>query len=143
MNNICCDACGEREIVPGLKLGTYPGAQPACQECYDKWVEDCEAEAAQKAADEAAELACYEFHNQIKEIIKQAGFVIDEHRIAGTGTHYYYISKDFPDGWLEKSIRVADHSDAYGTSDINVNTPGGQNLDGIAIELLADRLQEF
>jgi hypothetical protein len=29
------------------------------------------------------------------------------------------------------------------TSDININTPGGQNLDGIEISLLADRLQEF
>jgi hypothetical protein len=142
MNNIC-DACGEREIVPGLKLGTYPGAQPACQECYDKWVEDCEAEAAQKAADETAELAYHEFYNQIKAVIIAAGFEIDEHHIADTGTHYYYISKDFPDGWLEKSIRVADHSDAYGTSDININTPGGHNLDGIEISQLAERLQEF
>jgi len=142
MNNIC-DACGEREIVPGLKLGTYPGAQPACQECYDKWLEDCEAEAVQKAADEAAEIAYYEFHNQVKEIIQDAGFEIYKHTIANTGSHYYSVSKEIPDGDIAITIRVADHADAYATSEINVNTPGGQNLDGININRLAERLQEF
>lgn len=142
MSNIC-DVCGEKEIVLGLRLGSYPGAQPACQECYDKWLEDCEQELADKKANEEIELAYYEFHNQVKAIIVAAGFEIDEHSIAETGTHYYYVSKDFSDGWLEKTIRIADHADAYGTSDINVNTPGGNNLDGIDISLLADRLQEF
>ena len=41
------------------------------------------------------------------------------------------------------TIRYADHSDCYATSDINVAVQNSKNLDGISFELLREKLEKL
>lgn len=70
-------------------------------------------------------------------IFEKAGFEIIRTRYASsTSSKYITISNNFND----YIIRYADHSDCYGTTDFNVNTEDGDNVDGMSFDELLNAL---
>lgn len=71
------------------------------------------------------------------KVIEKTGFeVIDSHRATNTSSCYLNIMYES----VELKIRYADHADCYATSDINVAKPNSNNLDGISLKRLAEKL---
>lgn len=74
------------------------------------------------------------------KVIEKTGFEIVDKRKA-TNTSSYYLTVAYEG--REFAIRYADHADCYASSDINVAVPNSDNVDGISLSRLEEKLNEI
>lgn len=77
---------------------------------------------------------------KLKKVIEKCGFEI-LYVSKAKNTSSYYLDVIYES--VELKIRYSDHSDCYANSDINVAIPNSNNIDGISLQLLSEKLNEI